>query len=114
MLPKKPKPVADWYQYNLLQTIHANQLVMIGMLKTILTKETKMAVDLTALTAEVARNTTVEASVEALVAQLVALVKAIPPSTDPTTQAALDALAKTLTDNDAALAAAVAANTPAA
>ena len=86
---------------------------IIAMLNRVLNKETKMAVDLTKLTAEVARNTTVESSVVALLTQLTALIKAIPPSTDPVTQAALDQLATTLTTNDDTLAAAVAANTPA-
>ena len=74
----------------LLESIHANQLVMIGMLRQILTQETTMAVDLSKLTAEVTNNTTVTSSVVALLTQLTALIKAIPPSTDPTTQAALD------------------------
>ncbi len=71
-----------------------------------------MAVSLDALTAEVARNTTVEGSVVALLQQLTALIKAIPPSTDPATQAALDGLVATITANDSALADAVTANTP--
>ena len=75
-----------------LRSIHANQKLIIQLLYQLLRKEDQMAIDLTKLTAEVANNTTVEASVEALVAQLVALVKAIPPSTDPVTQAALDQL----------------------
>ena len=79
----------------------------------LLKQENKMAVDLTALTAEVAKNTTVEGSVVALLAQLTALIKAIPPSTDPTTQAALDQLTATLTQNDTAVVAAVTQNTPA-
>ena len=73
-----------------------------------------MAIDLTALTAEVANNTTVDASVLALVKNLAAQIAAIPPSTDPTTQAALNGLVTTLQGNDAAIAAAVSANTPAA
>ena len=74
----------------------------------------KMAIDLTALTAEVANNTSVDASVLALVKNLAAQIAAIPPSTDPTTQAALNGLVTTLQGNDAAIAAAVTANTPAA
>lgn len=73
-----------------------------------------MAIDLTALTAEVANNTTVDAAVLALVKNLAAQIAAIPPSTDPTTQAALDGLVTTLKGNDAAIAAAVTANTTAA
>ena len=72
-----------------------------------------MAVDLTAVTAEVAKNTSVTGSVVALLQQLTALIKAIPPSSDPATQAALDQLTATLTANDGTLATAVTANTPA-
>ena len=71
-----------------------------------------MAVDLTAMTAEVTKNTTVTGSVVALVNALAAQIKAIPTSTDPVTQAALDALASTLAANDGTLAAEVTANTP--
>ncbi len=81
-------------------------------LNSLITKETKMAVDLTALTAEVTNNTSVENSVVTLLGNLTALIKAIPPSTDPVTQAALDQLTATLTANDKATAAAVVANTP--
>ncbi len=78
-------------------------------------KELQMAaVDIAAITAGVARNTTVLGSVEALLANLTALIKAIPPSTDPVTQAALDQLTATLTADDDQAAAAVVANTPAA
>lgn len=73
-----------------------------------------MAVTLDALTAEVTNNTNVTNSVIALLGNLTALIKAIPPSSDPVTQAALDALTASLTTNDAAVAAAVTANTPAA
>ncbi len=71
-----------------------------------------MAIDLTSLTAEVARNTSVEQSVVTLVNNLAAQIAAIPASTDPVTQAALDALKTTLSQNDDAIAAAVTANTP--
>lgn len=73
-----------------------------------------MAISLTALTAEVTNNTSVTASVVQLLKNLTALIAAIPPSTDPVTQAALDSLTATLTGNDATVAAAVVANTPAA
>ena len=42
-----------------------------------------MAVDLTAITAEVANNSSVTGSVLTLVQNLVAQIAAIPPSTDP-------------------------------
>ena len=61
------------------------------------------------LTAEVARNTTVEASALALIQGLAAQIKSA--GTDPV---ALKAITDSLTANDDALAAAVAANTPAA
>ena len=74
----------------------------------------EMAIDLTALTAEVANNTQVDTSIVQLVQNLAAQIAAIPPSSDPTTQAALTALVATLQSNDAAIAAAVTKNTPAA
>ncbi len=73
-----------------------------------------MTVALDAMAAAVAADTTVIGSVQTLLTQLTAMIAAIPPSTDPTTQAALDALTTTLQGNNSALAAAVAANTPAA
>lgn len=73
-----------------------------------------MAVDLTAMTAEVTRNTSLTASVAAVVNNLVTLLNNIPPSTDPVTQAALDDLKSSLSANDDAIAAAVLAGTPAA
>ena len=105
---------AAYGNWGLLQTIHANQLVMIGMLKQLLKQENQMAIDLTAVTAEVANNTSVTSSVVTLLGNLTALIKAIPPSTDPVTQAALDQLTATLSANDTSVAAAVVANTPAA
>ena len=100
-----------WYTWGDLQA----QLNRIETkLNTVITKETAMAVDLAGLTAEVARNTTVEQSVVALVNALAAQIAAFPPSTDPATQAALDGLKSTLSQNDDAIAAAVVANTSAA
>ena len=101
----------DYAFYKLLDTIHANQLVMIGMLRQVLQKESEMAIDLTTMTAEVESNTNVTQSVVTLVKNLAEQIANIPPSSDPTTQAALDALATTLAQNDAAIAAAVTANT---
>jgi len=103
---------SDWGM--LLQTLHANQLVMLRMLKSIIKQEGQMAVDLTALTDEVAKNTTVTGSVIELLQQLTALIQAIRASNDPVTQAALDALKATLSTNDQNVADAVVANTPAA
>ncbi len=104
----------DFLVYSLLQRVLTNQVTMIGMLTQILTKETKMALTIDAITAAVQANTTEVGSVQTLLTQLTAMIAAIPPSTDPATQAALDALATTLGANNAALAAAVTANTPAA
>jgi hypothetical protein len=105
-----------WYTwsdvFDRLDTLHANQLLILNKLRVVLEKENTMAIDLTSLTAEVANNTTVTQSVVTLVNNLAALVAAIPPSSDPVTQAALDALKATLASNDTAIAAAVTANTP--
>lgn len=98
---------------SLLETIHANQLVMLGMLRQLLKQENAMAIDLSKITAEVANNTSVTNSVVQLVQNLAAEIKAIPPSNDPATQAALDQLTATLTANDGTIATAVTANTPA-
>jgi hypothetical protein len=92
----------------------ANQQLIISMLRVVLAEENIMAIDLTAITAEVANNATVSGSVVQLVQNLAAQIAAIPPSTDPTTQAALEALTATLGSNDTAIAAVVTANTPAA
>ena len=97
-----------------LNAVLRNQGTIITLLNEVLQMENKMAIDLTAMTAEVANNTSVTASVEQLVTNLVAQIAAIPPSSDPVTQAALDALTATLSGNDTSIAAAVAANTPAA
>ena len=79
-------------------------------------QETKiMAVDISALTAEVANNTAVDASVVQLLQNLTAEITTISGnSTDGATQTALNALVATLQNNDSTIAAAVVANTPAA
>jgi hypothetical protein len=99
---------------SLLQTLHANQLNMIGMLRRILNQENIMAIDLTTITAEVANNTSVAGSVVTLLQNLTTIIQNIPASTDPVTQAALDQLTATLSGNDTTVAAAVVSNTPAA
>lgn len=96
-----------------LETIHANQLVIIAKLDELIKQEAKMAVDLTALTAEVANNTTVSGSIVQLLTNVEAQLTAIAAgSTDAATQTALNALVTTLQTNDASIAAAVTANTP--
>jgi hypothetical protein len=75
----------------------------------------KMAVDITALTAEVANCTTVDTSIVQLVQNLAAQLAALAAgSTDAATQTALNALVATLQTNDLGIASAVTANTPAA
>jgi hypothetical protein len=76
--------------------------------------EKQMAVDFTAINAEVARQTTVDASIETLLAQVAAALAAIPKSSDPVTQAALDAVVAGIKSNNDAIVASVVANTPAA
>jgi hypothetical protein len=102
--------------WSLTSTAQLNRIEQkLDQLLTLSQQETsKMAIDLTALTAEVANNTSVDASIVQLVQNLAAQIAAIPPSTDPTTQAALDALTATLKTNDGGIAAAVVKNTPAA
>ena len=80
-----------------------------GMLCRILAKENIMASDLDSLTAEVTNNTSVEQSAITLIQNLAAAITAA--GTDPV---ALASLVSQLQTNDAALAAAVTANTPAA
>ena len=101
----------DWLEWR-FDRIEAKLVSLTILVNQVLKQENKMAIDLTSLTAEVANSTTVTASVKQLIENLAAQIAAIPPSTDPVTQAALDALTSTLATNDAAIAAAVLANTP--
>ena len=79
----------------------------------ILERLNKMAIDLTALTAAVAQDTSVEQSAITLLQALTAEVTAISAgSTDPATQTALNALVTQVNTNVTNLGAAVAANTP--
>ena len=96
-----------------LDTLAAQNDILIQQVSRLLKQENKMAVDLTSLTAEVTRNSDVTASIVQLVNNLAAQIAAIPPSSDPATQAALDQLKTTLSVNDDAIAAAVVANTKA-
>jgi hypothetical protein len=89
------------------QTQQHNEII--GILNQILAKENIMGADLTSLTAEVTNNTSVEQSAITLIGNLAAAITAA--GTDPV---ALGALVTQLQTNDAALAAAVAANTVAA
>lgn len=96
----------------LMETIHANQLVMLAKLDAILKREATMAVDVSKIQADVAAQTTVTQSAVALLQQLTDALKNIPPSTDPQTQAAIDALAQSIEANTASLADAITKNTP--
>ena len=98
---------------NRLDTLAAQNDILIQQISRLLKQENKMAVDLTSLTAEVTRNSDVTASIVQLVNNLAAQIAAIPPSSDPATQAAMDQLKTTLSVNDDAIAAAVVANTKA-
>lgn len=96
-----------------LDAILQGQMVIIALLRRILKREHEMAIDLTALTAEVANNTTVDGSIVQLVQNLATQLAAISSgSGDAATQTALNALVATLQQNDAGIAAAVTANTP--
>jgi hypothetical protein len=95
-------------------TLHANQLTIIKLLNRILNQETAMALDLTAITANVANQTSVDASIMTLLDNVAAALAAIPASTDPTTQAAIDQLSTLISGNNDAIAADVKKNTPAA
>ena len=101
---------------NSLSLLHIDRKLdrMVDMLNQILKGQQMASVDLAAITNGVTNNTAVITSVIQLIQNLAALVAAIPPSSDPVTQAALDKLTATLVANDAAAAAAVVANTPAA
>jgi hypothetical protein len=103
-----------WYFDYQFQQLNAQLAALTRLMNTLILKEAKLAVDLSALTAEVANNTSVTSSVVTLLGNLTALIKAIPPSTDPVTQAALDQITATITGNDTTIAGAVVANTPAA
>lgn len=89
-------------EYLLLQLVNAK-------LDRLLNLETKMSKELDDLTAEVARNTSLEQSAIALIQGLVAQIAAA--GTDPV---ALAALTANLSASADALAAAIATNTPAA
>jgi len=103
-----------WWWEDEFESVNAKLDILINLVNRLLMKERQMAIDLTTVTAEVAKNTDVTASVVTLLNNLTAIIKAIPASSDPTTQAALDKLTATLASNDTAIAGAVTANTPAA
>jgi hypothetical protein len=78
----------------------------------ILKGETAMALDLSALQAEVTKQTTIVASVQSFIAGLNAQLAAMQSQTvDPATASQLASLQSQLAANDTALASAIAANT---
>ena len=97
-----------------LDSLLSGQLNLFNELQTLKKGQITMALDITALQAAVANQTTVDASVETLItgmaAQIQTLINASGSTVDP---AALQALVNTMTQNNAALQAAVVANTPA-
>ncbi len=101
----KPKQ----YDPILLQTFIANQKLILELLGNLTTKTKAMSQQLDDLTTEVSNNTTVTKSALTLIQGLAK--QLADAGTDP---AKLQALRDSLAENDAALAAAVAANTPAA
>jgi hypothetical protein len=83
-------------------------MVIISKINSLIQGDTVMASDLTAITAQVAANTTVIGSAMTLLGQLSDLISSL--KNDPV---ALQALADQLKTQDDALAAAITANTPA-
>lgn len=103
-----------WFD-NQFAAVLSNQAKIISLLNQILAKEAKMAIDLTALNAGVAQQTTVNASIIQLLDNVAAQLAAISSgSTDAATQQQIDALVQTLQANNAAISDDVVKNTPAA
>ncbi len=73
-----------------------------------------MALNFDAMNAELARQTTVDASIETLLDQVAAALAAIPASNDSATQAAIDSVVSGLKANNDSIVASVIKNTPAA
>ena len=103
---------------NLFLTFFLTILIIIIMkkIKVLLVGETQDVVAaVAALTSQVASEQTVEQSAETLLAGLTTLLQnAITPTTDPATVTAINGIIAQVQTNQAALAAAVTANTPAA
>ena len=104
----------DWFSRPIHDIVVRLKRIEI-LLKSMQATEAQVAIDLTAATAELARNTSLEGSIVQLVQTLADEIAALKRgSTDPATQAAIDALVAQLKNNDDAIAASVTANTPAA
>lgn len=103
----------DFRHARQLDRIEANQAKIIGLLQTTLQKEITMAKTIQDLTTDVTASTTLEQSIETMVTGMAAQIAALKTTqTDPATAAAIDALATQVEANNAALQAAVTANTP--
>jgi ABC-type transporter Mla subunit MlaD len=98
-----------WFQSKDAERLNSNLQRAIGLLEQLIKQGASQMANLTALTASVAQNTTVIGSAMTLIQGFSAQLAAA--GTDP---AALAALQSQLDTSDTALAAAVAANTPAA
>ncbi len=97
-----------------LEAIHREVHEIRRLLAKLVKQEDRIMIDLTAITKSVADQKTVDDSIIALLDNVVAALAAIPTSNDPVTQAAIDALQKTLDENNAEISAAVLKDTPAA
>ncbi len=93
---------------DVLETIHANQLVMLDMLSRLLNQEDTIMATLADIVAAVTAEKTVEDSVVTLLSSLSAQLKAAIASNDPV---AMQAVVDSINANAATLATAVTANT---
>lgn len=109
----KPENQIHVYVHLVSQSVDSRLDQVIGLLNTILTKDTNIMATIQDVQAAVAAESTVIDSVEVLLTELTAKIGALP-TTDPATQAAIDGLVADVTAKSAELAAAVTANTPAA
>lgn len=97
--------MSGWWDF---QELKAQLNRIEAKLNALLKQEAKMAIDLTAATAEIATNNDVTASAVLAINTLLDNLAAVPPSTDPVTQAALDNIVANWKANDTTVAAAVA------
>ncbi len=103
--------MAWWGWQDPIDTVLANQRVIISMLQRVLNQETKIMATIADVQASVANETTVVGGVVTLLNQLSDLLKAAIASNDPV---ALQAVVDSINANATTLAAAVTKNTPAA
>ena len=102
----------DYSLYKLLDTLHANQLVMIGKLNQLLQQETKVMAEIDDMVAEITTVKGTEDSAVLLITRLIEQVNTITQSaTDlATLKQQIAAATKQMADNAVPLATAVAAN----